>query len=188
MRTRILVAEYEMEYEGRARYWNECMRPIFGGPAAKEAPVTQSKPSSPASGTDADEAQAAETPSVAKSGPPRKRKAPAKKSKRSPAPVPKTGPATDIELLYADLAKAGGRRAEKDAVLATVWLLGGTQQDVTFGAVASHVHSVEFFRDVRVKPHLLKHCSRSHMLEPGSERETVRMTKKGIRYIAGLMG
>ena len=66
-------------------------------------------------------------------------------------------------------------------MLATVWLLGGTQHDVRFDDVARRLRGVHHFRDVRVKPHLLKHCSRSHMLEPGSERETVRVTKKGMR-------
>ena len=103
-----------------------------------------------------------------------------------PEGVTPQGPATDARLLYEDLAKAGGRRAEKDAVLATVWLLGGSQHDVSFNAVARHVNSVDVFREVRVKPHLLKHCSRSRMLEPGPERETVRLTKKGMRYIVEL--
>jgi len=206
----MLVAEYEMEFEGAAVYWNECLRPIFGGPEAKETAVVKSEPAPETSAhengerTDASGATPKKAAKAAKKPAAKRRKSsPAAKpagkrtakstakSTAKPAAKPEAiaahGPATDTRLLYEDLAKVGGRRAEKDAILATVWLLGGSQHDVTFDAVARHLHAIDIFREVRVKPHLLKHCSRSHMLEPGPERETVRLTKKGMRYIADLM-
>ena len=53
-------------------------------------------------------------------------------------------------------------------------------------SVARHLHAIDAFRDVRVKPHLLKHCNRSKLLEPGAERAAVRLTAKGRRYIAAM--
>jgi len=94
----------------------------------------------------------------------------------------------DTAQAWAALADSEGRRAEKDAVLLAVWELGGDRRDVRFDAVARHVHAHEAFHDVRVKPILLKHMSRSHMLDPGTQRETVRLTAKGRSYLSELSG
>jgi hypothetical protein len=115
-------------------------------------------------------------------GPPAEERAP---SATSPSRVARPSP-EHTGTVYAQLAEIGGRRGEKDAVLVAVWEHDGMRRDVGFDEVARTVHALDAFRDVRVKPHLLKHVNRSRMLDAGNRRESVRLTAKGRRYVESL--
>lgn len=118
---------------------------------------------------------------------------PARGGEPGDAPEPPGGgeaaPAhADTTEVWAALSEREGRRAEKDAVLLAVWELGGDHRDVTFDAVSRCVRAHESFEDIRVKPILLKHVNRTHMLDAGARGQTVRLTPKGRRYVAQLPG
>jgi len=172
MRARIRTEQVELEYHGGAALWNEVLRPLLGGPEMRDEPA--SDPAPPA------ECPAGRTPRSSGGDPPDD-DAP---RGGGPRPTPET---TDGDALFAQLAEQGGRRAEKDAVLVAVWLLGGIRHEVTFDAVARRLHADEAFADVRVKPHLLKHVSRTKLLDAGERRETVRLNVKGRRYVESLV-
>jgi hypothetical protein len=179
MRARIRVAEYDMEFAGDPALWNELLRPIFGGPEAGLDTSLESgdhvAAGSLGESSGDPEQEASGAPDRAPSGP----AAPATRPRR-PAPI-------TAEQAFVELAAAGGRRAEKDAVLLAVWVLGDGTRDVPFADVARTVHDHDAFRDVRVKPRMLKHVNRSRMLDIGATRETVRLTEKGCRYVRSLM-
>jgi hypothetical protein len=119
-------------------------------------------------------------------GPPVEVDRPAPSAPEPQADPPPSPPDLDADSLFEHLAGIGGRRSEKDAVLVAVWEHDGVRRDVGFDEVARSVHGRGAFRDVRVKPHLLKHVNRSRMLDTGSRRETVRLTSKGRRYVESL--
>ena len=163
------MAEYDLEFVGAAALWNELLRPIFGGPVARDLPGASPQHPAPAAlHVDARRAPPAPAPVAA-----------------APA-APRRAESISVEQAFLELAESGGRRAEKDAVLLAVWQVGAGQRDVGFDAVARAVHAHDAFGDVRVKPHLLKHVNRSKMLELGAERETVRLNDKGRRYVRSL--
>jgi hypothetical protein len=87
-------------------------------------------------------------------------------------------------VLYRRLATLGGRRGEKDAVIAAVWFVsGGRSRDVTPDEVERHLRSFGLPADIKVRPHLLKHVSRTKLLDAGEGQGAVRLNSKGMKYV-----
>ncbi len=189
MRARIRMAEYDMEFAGTPAVWNEHLRPIFGGPEADERSDGDSCDRNPSDGesSDGDGRRGTDAAPRTKCPAPRPHEATTGKAATDAPRHSGTDEPPDIDEILDDLAEAGGRRAEKDAVLVAVWGHGGSRGDVAFRDVATTLHAHDDFRDVRVKPHLLKHISRSRMLAPGELRETAHLTDKGRRYVEELI-
>lgn len=189
MRARIRTSRFDVAFEGSGALWNDLLRPILGGPAAPAEPVPR-----------ADADPALREPAPQRAAPARRASprppaaAPQGSAARSEPPPPQNeaGPRTAtpargaVDALMAALATVEGRRADRDAVLVAVWSLGDGGREVSFSDVAGVLDQYDGFDDLRVKPLLLKHISRSKMLESGGERETVRLTQKGRRYLAEL--
>ncbi len=89
---------------------------------------------------------------------------------------------SDPATLYARLTALGGRRSEKEAVLAAVWFLTRGERDTTAEEVERHLAGFGVFAGIKVVPHLLKHVSRTRMLEQGALSRTVRLTEKGVAH------
>lgn len=103
-----------------------------------------------------------------------------------------TGPqiekTADPDELYARLGEVEGRRGEKDAVLAAVWFASdGNQRAVTAEEVEKHLAEHGWDGDVRVRPHLQKHVTRSKTLDAGEEAGTFRVNRKGTKYVLDML-
>jgi len=94
-------------------------------------------------------------------------------------------PSSDPATLYGRLAALPGRRSERDAVLAAVWFLTKGTAETTGDDVERHLATFRAFPDVKVVPHLLKHVHRTKTLEFGTTPKAVRLSKKGLAYVAG---
>lgn len=111
-----------------------------------------------------------------------RRGGPPRKIKQQPAPPVEAS--SDPAVLYRRLAAIGGRRGEKDAVIAAVWFVsGGRSRDVTAEDVERHLRSHGLPAEIKVRPHLLKHVSRTKLLDAGSDQGAVRLNNKGLKYV-----
>jgi hypothetical protein len=89
--------------------------------------------------------------------------------------------------LYARLGEVDGRRGEKDAVLAAVWFASEGTRSVTAEDVEKHLDEHGWDQEVRVRPHLQKHVTRSKLLDAGEEAGTFRMNRKGTSYVLEML-
>ncbi len=166
MRARVRTSAYCIEFEGPASLWNEIVRPLVGGPKAREEGATGHS------------AMATQTARATLATP----AAPAA-SLRPTDPIHPTPSPSETEGALNRLASEGGRRAAKDAVLLAAWSDAGDTGETTPAAVARRLAAHPNFADVRVKPSVMKHVSRSHLLEIGTAPGYVRLTEKGRRYV-----
>jgi hypothetical protein len=112
-------------------------------------------------------------------------------SPSSPAPPPARAasaagaPAFDATPLYAVLAREGGRRAEKDAVLlALVALAASGRRDASPAEITSHLEAGGFpAKGLKPRPILAKLGHRKGLVVPGVARGTFRATPAGVTYI-----
>ncbi len=215
MRIRLATAAARFEFDGSPAIWNEFFRPILGGPEAPPDLRPQSPAqlaaapimAAPGVATSAMAAPAMSAQGVTSSAPapqartwypPRDaapRPAPENRSndeyhRRSGRPLPTqtVEPASDPAVLYGRLNDVDSRRAEKDAVLAAVWFVGRGARDVTPEEVEKHLRDHGGPTDVRVRPSLLKHVTRTKFLDLGTAPTSVRLSAKGraqIRLIVG---
>ncbi len=190
MRVRIRTTAFDMTYEGRAALWNEFLRPLFGGPEAVDLAPRRAEPESARTPAAPERRPPAEVPP--RRGEPQPGVRPAAPARPpaqrpQPAPVPEPVLAVPAEEIFAQLAAAGGRRADKDAVLVAVWLRSRGVRSVAMDDVVRWVNAQPGFRETRVKPLLLKHVNRSKMLLPGEDRDSVQLSPKGRRYVAQLL-
>ncbi len=114
--------------------------------------------------------------------------APAPAPQASPRPVPAgggPGPGFDPAPLYAALAKEGGRRAERDAVLlALVALAASGKRDATPAEITAHLAAAGFpARDLKAKPILAKLSHRKGLAAPGLLPGTFRATPAGFAFV-----
>jgi hypothetical protein len=105
-----------------------------------------------------------------------------------PEPEIPIEPSNDPRTLYERLGALESRRAEKDAVLAAVWFVGKGERDVHEKEVAKHLEENGGPEDVKIRPHFLKHISRTKYFEPGAEPGLVRLSRKGREQIRLLCG
>jgi hypothetical protein len=121
---------------------------------------------------------------------------------RQPSPEPRTWhrrpggleptiavePSADPRTLYDRLANVESRRGERDAVLAAIWFLGKGEGDVSPEDVERHLREHDGPPDVKVRPVMLKHVTRTKLLEQGTTPGTVRLTAKGVAQVRMLVG
>ncbi len=105
-----------------------------------------------------------------------------------PEPTIPVEPAADPDVLYRRLGEVDSRRAEKDAVLAAVWFVGRGQRDVSPEEVEKHLREHGGPADVKVRPHMQKHITRTKLMEPGEQNGWVRLSAKGRAQIRLLVG
>lgn len=105
-----------------------------------------------------------------------------------PEPTILVEPAADPNVLYRRLNELDSRRAEKDAVLAAVWFVGRGQRDVSPEEVEKHLEEHGGPPDVKVRPHMQKHITRTKLMEPGEQNGWVRLSAKGRAQIRLLVG
>lgn len=105
-----------------------------------------------------------------------------------PEPTIPVEPTADPNVLYARLSEVDSRRAEKDAVLAAVWFVGRGQRDVSPEEVEKHLREHGGPADVKVRPHMQKHITRTKLMEPGEQNGWVRLSAKGRAQIRLLVG
>jgi hypothetical protein len=98
------------------------------------------------------------------------------------ADVHRVAPSSDPATLYGRLAALPGRRSERDAVLAAAWFLTKGETETSPEQIERHLHAFDVFHGVKVVPHVLKHVSRTKLLETGSQPRTVRVSRKGVAY------
>lgn len=124
---------------------------------------------------------------AAADGPPHDRNAPWRR-RGGPEPEIRVEPSNDPKTLYARLDAMGSRRAEKDAVVAAVWFVGQDQREVHEREAAKHLAEHGGPTDVKIRPHFLKHITRTKLLEPGTQPGLVRLSRKGREQIRLLCG
>jgi hypothetical protein len=103
-------------------------------------------------------------------------------------PVLAVEPSSDPSTLYSRLATLESRRGERDATLAAVWFLGKGERDVGIDAVEKHLREHGFDGDVKVRPVLHKHVTRTKLVEFGASPNTVRLSPKGVVQARMLIG
>lgn len=175
-----------MEFDGDPRVWNDLLRPVLGGPeapseaappASDAATTTTATPASattPAASTQAAQPQAAQPQVATPAAAPAPEQAP---------PAAAIEPTSDPRELYRRLVESGGRRGEKDAIVAAVWFVGGSDGDATPEEVQQHLVKHGAFADARVKPVMLKHVSRTRLLEKTERKGALKLTEKGRKYV-----
>lgn len=97
-------------------------------------------------------------------------------------------PSSDPRTLYDRLSTLESRRGERDAVLAAIWFLGRGEKDVAPEEVERHLRDHGGPPDVKVRPVMLKHVTRTKLLEQGGTPGTVRLTPKGAAQARMLVG
>ena len=97
-------------------------------------------------------------------------------------------PSGDPRTLYDRLSNVESRRGERDAVLAAIWFLGRGEKDVAPEEVERHLRDHGGPTDVKVRPVMLKHVTRTKLLEQGGTPGTVRLTQKGAAQARMLVG
>ena len=105
-----------------------------------------------------------------------------------PEPEARIEPSTDPAEVYSRLEALGSRRAEKDAVLAAVWFVGGGEREVHEKEITAHFEAHGGPVDAKVRPQLLKHINRTKLLEQGTKTGLVRLTGKGREHVRLLCG
>ena len=212
MKARIQTPDYRFLFHGSPALWNEFFRPLLGGPEAPPDPVPAAPPPRPAFAAvphaPATATSPIQAPAVAASWsppPPAPRPAPytpAQPFQRQPSPEPRTWqrrpggleptlavePSGDPRTLYDRLANVESRRGERDAVLAAIWFLGRGEGDVSPEDVERHLRENDGPPDVKVRPVMLKHVTRTKLLEQGGTPGTVRLTPKGVAQVRMLVG
>lgn len=103
-------------------------------------------------------------------------------------PTLQVAPSSDPRVLYDRLSTIDSRRGERDAVLAAIWFLGSQGADVAPEDVERHFKEHGGPPDVKVRPVMLKHVTRTKLLEQGSAAGTVRLTPKGVAQARMLVG
>ena len=105
-----------------------------------------------------------------------------------PEPEARIEPSTDPAEVYSRLEELGSRRAEKDAVLAAVWFVGGGEREVHEKEITAHFEAHGGPVDAKVRPQILKHINRTKLLDQGTKPGLVRLTPKGREHVRLLCG
>ena len=105
-----------------------------------------------------------------------------------PEPEIRIEASNDPKVLYDRLLALGSRRSEKDAVLAAVWFVGRDDREVHEREVDQHLKEHGAFDDIKVRPAVAKHITRTKLLEAGTQPGFVRLSRKGREQIRLLCG
>lgn len=197
MKVRLSTPRLTIEFEGSPDVWNSSLRGALGGAEASVEDAADATPAPAPAVTESKSALAQPAPPSLLQAVTRTRHPddvdsaprvardprPPRRQEASPAPATSVAPPAEPGALLERLAGQSGRRAERDTVLAAVWCLGGAAAVVHSDAVTEFVETRSPLSEVKVRPHLLKHVSKTKLLTTEDEH-AFTLTTKGRRYAA----